>query len=177
MNARKLMAVTAICVAAAMPSWADKTISENTTLTEDTDWRDQGVVTIAEGVTLNLNGYDTALGANAQLVLSGGYIENLGSNARFADVTIDKGQYSLAETFCADNGTVHLAGGVLLCPKGATQTIDSALNWRPWTLSVTHEPVAEISSPSHTACALPTTVISFSCLRAKPEGSSTWRTV
>ncbi len=82
-----------------------------------------GTTKVLEG-TLNLNGYDTALGANAQLVLSGGYIENLGSNARFAGVTIDKGQYSLAETFCADNGTVHLAGGVLLCPKGATQTID-----------------------------------------------------
>lgn len=82
-----------------------------------------GTTKVLEG-TLNLNGYDTALGANAQLVLSGGHIENLGANARFADVTIDKGQYSLAETFCADNGTVHLAGGVLLCPKGATQTID-----------------------------------------------------
>ena len=60
---------------------------------------------------------------------------------------------------------------------GATQVMVSALNWRPCTLSVTHSPVAQTSSPSHTACALPTTVISFSWRRAKPDGSSTWRTV
>ena len=44
-------------LAVAAPAMADKTISEDTVLTEDTDWRDQGVVTIAEGATLDLNGY------------------------------------------------------------------------------------------------------------------------
>ncbi|MBR3922212.1 MAG: hypothetical protein IKJ45_03810, partial [Kiritimatiellae bacterium] len=73
MNARKLMALAAICVAAAMPSWADKTISENTTLTEDTDWRDQGVVTIAEGATLDLNGYTLRVSA---LAGTGGIVES-----------------------------------------------------------------------------------------------------
>ena len=73
MSMKKLMTVAAICVAAAMPSWADKTISENTTLTEDTDWRDQGVVTIAEGVTLNLNGYTLRVSA---LAGTGGIVES-----------------------------------------------------------------------------------------------------
>ena len=73
MNTKKLMTVAAICVAAAMPSWADKTISENTTLTEDTDWRDQGVVTIAEGVTLNLNGYTLRVAA---LAGTGGVVDS-----------------------------------------------------------------------------------------------------
>ena len=62
---RAALVAAAICVATPSPSWADKTISENTTLTEDTDWRDQGVVTIAEGVTLDLNGYTLRVSALA----------------------------------------------------------------------------------------------------------------
>ena len=54
---RFALVAAAVCVAAALPSRADKTISENTTLTEDTDWSGEGTVTIAEGVTLDLNGY------------------------------------------------------------------------------------------------------------------------
>ena len=42
---------------AAAPARADMTISENLTLTEDADWRDQGVVTIEEGATLDLAGH------------------------------------------------------------------------------------------------------------------------
>ena len=38
-------------------AWAATNITDNVTLTEDTDWSDQGVVTIEEGVTLDLNGY------------------------------------------------------------------------------------------------------------------------
>ena len=55
---RAALAAAAVCVATApSPSWADKTISANTILTEDTDWSDQGTVTIADGVTIDLNGY------------------------------------------------------------------------------------------------------------------------
>ena len=68
------LVAAALCVATApSPSWADKTISENTTLTEDTDWRDQGVVTIAEGVTLNLNGYTLRVSA---LAGTGGVVDS-----------------------------------------------------------------------------------------------------
>jgi len=41
----------------AMTATAAVNITENTVLQADTDWSDQGVVTIAEGATLNLNGY------------------------------------------------------------------------------------------------------------------------
>ena len=56
MNARKLMAVTAICVAAAMPSWAaDMTISTNQVL--DDDLTVDGTLTVASGATVDLNGH------------------------------------------------------------------------------------------------------------------------
>ena len=42
---------------AALPSLAATNITSNVTLTEDTDWRDQGQVTIASGVTVDLNGH------------------------------------------------------------------------------------------------------------------------
>ena len=67
---RVALVAAALCV---VPAYADKTISENTTLTEDTDWRDQGVVTIAEGVTLNLNGYTLRVSA---LAGTGGIVES-----------------------------------------------------------------------------------------------------
>ena len=61
---RAALVATAVCVATApTPSWADKTISANTILTEDTDWSDQGTVTIADGVTLDLNGYALTVAA------------------------------------------------------------------------------------------------------------------
>ena len=64
------LVAAALCV---VPAYADKTISENTTLTEDTDWRDQGVVTIAEGATLDLNGYTLRVAA---LAGTGGIVES-----------------------------------------------------------------------------------------------------
>ena len=48
--------VTAIC-AAAMPAYADTTIANNITLTADADWRADGVVTVPQGVTVDLNGH------------------------------------------------------------------------------------------------------------------------
>ena len=52
------LVAAAVCAAMApSPLWADKTISANTILTEDTDWSDQGTVTIAEGATLDLAGH------------------------------------------------------------------------------------------------------------------------
>ena len=50
-------AIAAVCVAAALPSWAATNITENVTLTEDTDWREHGHVTIDSGVTVDLNGH------------------------------------------------------------------------------------------------------------------------
>ena len=46
------------CVATApSPSYADTTITENLTLGADTDWRADGVVTVPEGVTVDLSGH------------------------------------------------------------------------------------------------------------------------
>ncbi len=50
-------AIAAICVAAALPSWAATNITEDVTLTEDADWREHGQVTLSSGVTVILNGH------------------------------------------------------------------------------------------------------------------------
>ena len=52
------IAVTAICMATVPTlSFADTTIAANMTLTADTDWRADGVVTVPQGVTVDLNGH------------------------------------------------------------------------------------------------------------------------
>ena len=61
---RRGVAVAALAMAAAVVT-ADETITANVTLTADTDWRAKGYVTIAEGVTVNLNGYKLTLTALA----------------------------------------------------------------------------------------------------------------
>ena len=61
---RSALVAAAICVATApSSSWAATNITENVTLDADTDWSDQGTVTIAEGVTLDLNGYSLTVSA------------------------------------------------------------------------------------------------------------------
>ncbi len=59
MSMSKLIAfVAAICVATApLQSYAAVNITEDVTLTEDADWTSEGTVTIAEGVTMDLNGH------------------------------------------------------------------------------------------------------------------------
>ncbi len=51
------LVATALCALAFTPSYAATNITENVTLNADTDWSGEGTVTIAEGVTLDLNGY------------------------------------------------------------------------------------------------------------------------
>ena len=63
------MKVFASAVAAAasavFPLVADVTLAENMALDADADWRDRGTVTIAEGVTLDLNGHTLRVAAIA----------------------------------------------------------------------------------------------------------------
>ena len=69
-------AAFAVAAGAVLPLGADVTLTENMTLDADADWRDQGVVTITEGVTLNLNGYTlrvSALAGAGSVVDSGPY--------------------------------------------------------------------------------------------------------
>ena len=55
--AKTFTTIAALCVATAPSlSLADMNIAANVTLTEDTDWRDQGSVNIASGATIDLNG-------------------------------------------------------------------------------------------------------------------------
>ncbi len=50
-------AALTIAASAVFPSFAATNITENVTLTEDTDWTEFGTVTVAEGVTIDLNGH------------------------------------------------------------------------------------------------------------------------
>ncbi len=52
------VAVAALPVCAAIvTAYADTTIANNITLTADADWRADGVVTVPQGVTVDLNGH------------------------------------------------------------------------------------------------------------------------
>lgn len=52
-----IAAAITIAASAVMPASAATNITENVTLTEDTDWTEFGTVTVAEGVTIDLNGH------------------------------------------------------------------------------------------------------------------------
>ena len=52
----------AICVAAALPSWAVTNITSNVTLTEDADWTEFGTVTLAGNAKIDLAGHDLKVG-------------------------------------------------------------------------------------------------------------------
>ena len=72
--------VAAICVATApLPSYAAMHVTEDVTLTEDADWTSEGTVTIAEGVTVDINGHSLTVAglAGAGRIIdskySGGY--------------------------------------------------------------------------------------------------------
>ena len=73
----KFAAVAACLMAAAV--MADETISADVTLSADADWRAKGMVTIAEGVTVSLNGHNLSIAglAGAGRIIdskySGGY--------------------------------------------------------------------------------------------------------
>ncbi len=60
---------------------------------------------------------------------------------------------------------------------GATHVMAVALNCRPCTLSVTHCPSAVTSSPSQTACVLPTSVNVRPFANSNAAGAATVSTV
>ena len=82
---------------AATGAWAATNITDNVTLTEDTDWSDQGVVTIEEGVTLDLNGYTLTV---AGIDGTGSIVDSFAGYERI--------QYLQATgTQCINTGYVH----------------------------------------------------------------------
>ena len=58
---RAAVAVALTIAASAMTAFAATNITENVTLTEDTDWTEFGTVTLAAGATVNLNGHSLAV--------------------------------------------------------------------------------------------------------------------
>ena len=85
-------ALAAICVAAAVPSYADTNITEYVKLTEDADWSSLGTVNIAADAGIHLNGHNltvagfTGAGSIYSSALPPGYAE-------LEYVYADAGQY------------------------------------------------------------------------------------
>lgn len=88
----KFAAVAACLMAAAV--MADETISADVTLSADADWRAKGMVTIAEGVTVSLNGHNLSLAGLA----GAGTIDS-----PIADLTSPSGASSSPTTFLGGN--------------------------------------------------------------------------
>ena len=92
MNANKLMALAAICVAAALPLYADTNITEYVKLTEDADWSSLGTVNIAADAGIHLNGHNLTVSGFA----GAGSIYSSVLPAEYAEleyVETDNGQY------------------------------------------------------------------------------------
>ena len=93
-----------------LPASAATNITENVTLTEDTDWTEFGTVTVAEGVTIDLNGHSLTVAglAGAGRIVDGDeyrrveYIEAKQTGASQAANGGDKTQ-------CIDTGYRHNA--------------------------------------------------------------------
>ena len=79
---RAALVAAAVCASAFAPVYADKTVSENTQLTQDTDWSGEGTVTIAEGVTLDLCGHSLTVAG-----LTGGGIVTDSANPYYTTFT------------------------------------------------------------------------------------------
>ncbi len=94
------------CVATApSPSYADTTISENFTLTADTDWRTDGVVTVPEGVTVDLNGHTLWVSG---LAGKGAFTSSVAAPATFDLTTADASKVSSSTTFLSGTSAANL---------------------------------------------------------------------
>ncbi|MBQ9430119.1 MAG: hypothetical protein IJU44_01060, partial [Kiritimatiellae bacterium] len=111
----KQLSVFAMACAASLAAFADMNVTENLILAADTDWSDQGTVTIAQGVTIDLNGHalkvkglacnGTITGASIPGFTLLSYIESTGTqwiNTGFA--TTDETAIEIDFTTLSDNG-------------------------------------------------------------------------
>jgi len=95
------LVATALCALAFTPSYAATNITENVTLDADTDWTEFGQVTVAEGVTINLNGYAlTVVGIDG----AGSIVDSLAGYERLVSLESDKSRGFI------DLGYKHNAG-------------------------------------------------------------------
>ena len=89
--------LAAICVvAASSSSFADTTIAESVTLNADADWRGDGVVTVPQGVTVDLNGHTLWVSG---LAGSGTFISSVADPSTFDLTTADPSKVSSPTTF------------------------------------------------------------------------------
>ena len=103
---RAALVAAVICVAtASTPSYADTTISGNFTLTADTDWRTDGVVTVPEGVTVDLNGHTLWVSG---LAGKGAFTSSVAAPATFDLTTTDASKVSSTTTFLSGTSAANL---------------------------------------------------------------------
>ncbi len=91
------VAVAALLVCVAMvTAYADTTIAGNITLTADADWRGDGVVTVPEGVTVDLNGHTLWVSG---LAGKGAFTSSVADPSTFDLTTADASKVSSPTTF------------------------------------------------------------------------------
>ncbi len=108
----------AIVVATA---WADRTLTSHITLTEDTDWRGEGMITLASNVVVNLNGYTLR---TDELVCQGtGAILNhvMSSDYEPLESITSSGESQFIDT--------QLPGGNVLALRGEFSIVDNGGNY------------------------------------------------
>ena len=103
---RAALVAAVLCVATApSPSYADTTIAENITLDADTDWRADGVVTVPEGVTVDLNGHILWVSG---LAGKGAFTSSVADPATFDLTTTDASKVSSTTTFESKTSAANL---------------------------------------------------------------------
>ena len=123
---RSCVATAALCFGA-LNAGADVNIAENTQLDKDTDWTGQGVVTIDDGVTLDLNGY--------KLLVDG--LAGTGTIKDLPPEIILNGDFEAADLkgnawgYLQSGAACQNWGGDVADRAGYTKAVNS-----PWTLSV-----------------------------------------
>ena len=97
--------IAVVCMAAVLPSFADTTIANNITLTADTDWRGDGVVTVPEGVTVDLNGHTLWVSG---LAGKGAFTSSVADPETFDLTTTDASKVSSPTIFPSSSSPANL---------------------------------------------------------------------
>ena len=100
------VAVAALLVCVAMvTAYADTTIANSITLTADADWRTDGVVTVPEGVTVDLSGHTLWVSG---LAGKGAFTSSVAAPATFDLTTADASKVSSKTTFLSGTSAANL---------------------------------------------------------------------
>ena len=142
---RAAIAAITIAASAMLPASAATNITENVTLTEDTDWTEFGTVTVAEGVTIDLNGHSLTVAglAGAGRIVDGDeyrrveYIEAKQTGASQSDKGGTKTQYIDTgyrhnKNTVVDVRVAYTAPGSYQVVYGARNTSNNATQFGVW---------------------------------------------